>query len=276
MDVFFSSTRPGQKTCYGNLEFELPILYFRDDLFIMFLTGSYSKIKAIMPSPHLYPVSLPGGKGLVGIAAFNYFDTSIGPYGEIGVVLPAVYSHKRPPSVLPGLLESKYPGFGTLVMHLPVTKMNARDAGRKEWGYTKFVADMKFINTPEYHQVEMIENQKHILTLRVAKKGILRHDKKPLVTYSVKDRNLVKTTIAQKGICRMSLSSKGSFLELGDHDVSESIRSLGISRKPLMTRYYLEHSGILPGGKIIEKDVRPLEGYYGTDREGEHETSYLE
>ena len=276
MNAFFSSTRPGQKAIHGDLEFELPILYFRDDLFIMFLTGSYSKIKGVMPSPHLHPVSVTGGKGLIGIAAFNYFDTSIAPYGEIGVVLPAVYSHKVPPPLLPVLLESKYPGFGTLVMHLPVTRILARDAGRKEWGYTKFVADMKFVNTPEYHQVEMIEGQKHILTLRVAKKGILMRDNKPLVTYSVKNRNLIQTTIAQKGVCRMSLSGKGSFLELGNHQVSESIRNLEISRKPLMTRYYMERSGILPGGKIIEKDVRPLDGYFGTDCEGKHETSYLE
>lgn len=276
MKAFFSSLRPGQRACHGNIEFELPILYFRDDLFIMFLTGNYSKIKAAMPSPNLHPVSLPAGKGLVGIAAFNYSETSIGPYGEIGVVLPAVYSHKLPPPILPGFMESKYPGFGVLVMHLPVTKMNARDAGRKEWGYTKFVADMKFVNTPEYHQVEMLEEQKHILTLRVAKMGILMRDNKPLVTYSVKNRNLIQTTVAQKGICRMSLSGKGSSLELGNHEVSESIRSLEISRKPLMTRYYMERSGILPAGQIIEKNVRLLDGYFGTDREGKHETSYLE
>ncbi len=74
MDAFFSSTRPGQKAFQGNLEFELPILYFRDDLFIMFLTGNYSRIKAATPSPHLHPVSLFGGKALVGIAAFNYLN----------------------------------------------------------------------------------------------------------------------------------------------------------------------------------------------------------
>ena len=27
-------------------------------------------------------------------------------------------------------------------MHLPVTRVEARDAGRGEWGYTKFLADM--------------------------------------------------------------------------------------------------------------------------------------
>jgi len=84
------------------------------------------------------------------------------------------------------------------------------------------------------------------------------------------------TTILQKGMCRMSFSSKGSFLTLGDHEVSETIRALGLSRKPIMTRYYMERSGILPAGQVIEKDVAPLDGYFGTDHEGKHKTHYIE
>ena len=186
------------------------------------------------------------------------------------------YGEKPPTPVLPGLMEAKYPGFGVLVMHLPVTKTVARDAGRGQWGYTKFVADMKFISTPEYHQVEMGEEEEHILTMRAAKKGMLRREKKPLVTYSVLNRNLIMTTIPQKGTYRMRFSSKGSFLKLGDHEVSKSIRELGLSDKPIITRYYVERSGILPAGQVIEKDVAPLDGYFGKDREGKHETFYTE
>ena len=276
MTEFFSSTQPGQKVSHGNAEFELPILYFRDDLFLMFLIGNYAKVKAMMPSPRLHPISILGGKALVGIAAFNYIDTSIGPYGEIGVVLPAVYSDKLPTPILPGLMEAKYPGFGTLVMHLPVTKTVARDAGRGQWGYTKFVADMKFVNTPEYHQVEMGEEGTNILAMRVAKKGMLRREKKPLVTYSVLNGKLIMTTIPQKGTYRMSFSSKGSFLKLGDHEVSKTIRELGLSAKPIITRYYVERSGILPAGQVIETDVAPVDGYFGKDREGKHETFYTD
>ena len=63
MPDFFSSTEPGQKVSHGNAEFELPILYFRDDLFLMFFVGNYAKVKAMMPSPRLHPVSLLGGEG---------------------------------------------------------------------------------------------------------------------------------------------------------------------------------------------------------------------
>ncbi|RLB77210.1 MAG: hypothetical protein DRH06_04275, partial [Deltaproteobacteria bacterium] len=35
--------------------FELPILYFRDDLFLLFYTADYNKVKALMPSDKLHP-----------------------------------------------------------------------------------------------------------------------------------------------------------------------------------------------------------------------------
>jgi hypothetical protein len=276
MTDFFASTRPGQPAVFGAASFELPILYFRDDLFALFFTADYQKAKALMPSPKLHPVALPGGRTMLGVAAFNYHDTSIGPYGEVGVILPAVYGAKPPLPGVPALLEARYPGFGVLVLHLPVTKTVARDAGRGQWGYTKFVADMKFTSTPEYHQCEMSDEQTPILTMRVAKRGMFHRDRQPLVTYSVKDGNLIKTIVRQKGACRMNVRPRASFLKLGDHPAAETIRALGIGERPIQSRYYVERSGILPAGEVIESGVAALDGWRGADREGQHTTVYIE
>jgi hypothetical protein len=227
-----------------------------------------------MPSQRLHPVMLTSGKAMVGIGAFNYMDTSIGPYGEVAVVAPAVYGPKPPPVLIPALLESRYPGFGTLVLHLPVTKTVARDAGRGEWGYTKFVADMKFTFTPEAMECRMSEGDQHILSLRVPRRGIAVRDRKPLITFSVKNGDLIKTFVPQKGYCRFAVRPKGAGLRLGDHPVAQSIRDLGLSERPFLSRYYLERSGILPSGVVIEKGVKPLDGHFGTDREGMHTVEY--
>lgn len=275
MSEFFSQVKSTAEVTHNSATFELPILYFRDDLFLLFFTANAEKVKALMPSKNLHPVRLYGNKALVGIAAFNYIDTTIGPYGEVGVVLPAVYGSSPPSAIIPALRESKFPGFGTLVMHLPVTKTEARDAGRGQWGYTKFVGDMTFTNTPEFHQCDLSEKGESILSMRVVKRGFYKKDNKPIVTYSVKDGNLVKTVIPQKGRMRMCFYTKGSFLKLGDHPVSKTIADLEFSEKPLLSRYYVERSAILPAGEIIEKDVAPLEGYAGEDREGTHETLYV-
>jgi len=57
--------------------------------------------------------------------------------------------------------------------------------------------------------------------------------------------------------------------------VAQTLRDLELSERPFLTRYYLQRSGILPAGEVVERGVRPLEGYRGTDREGEHEVEYV-
>lgn len=275
MKNFFSGTRPGHTMEHGNAVFELPILYFRDDAFYLLFTADLERVKAVMPSDHLHPVRTTGSRGIVGIAAFNYVETSIGPYGEVAVVVPAVYGTKPPPAVIPLAMETRYPGFGMVVLHLPVTRTVARDAGRSEWGYTKFIADMDFAVTPEFMECTMREEDRHILTLHVKRKGIFMRDKKPLITYSVKKESLIKTMIPQRGACRTAIKPKGSFVALGDHPVAQSIKDLEIGTKPMMSRYYVERSGILPAGVVIEEGVRPMDGYAGRDREGGLEVAYL-
>ena len=277
MNHFFDETRPGQTITHGDVTFELPILYFRDDFFGLYFTADARKVRAIMPSDRLFPVILPNGRAIVAIFAYNYIETSIGSYGEVPVGIPAVYG-KQPSAftgIFPALLESRYPGFGVLVQHLPVTRTAARDAGRGEWGYTKFVADMHFDITPEYMACHMSEGEQPILDLRVQRKGIYLKDTKPIITFSVRDRQLVRTVIPQIGTRRISFSTEGSSLRLGGHPVAQSIRDLGISSKPFMSCYYPERSAILPSGQVIEKGVKPFEGYAGgSSGDASHTVAY--
>ena len=275
MVPFFAGTRPGRQVTHGSATFELPILYFRDDLFAAFFTASAGRVRAMMPSPRLHPILLPGGRAVVAIAALHYLETSIGPYGEVGVVVPAVLGDRPPPLLLPALLEARYPGFGVVVLHLPVTTRAARDAGRGQWGYTKFVADMHFTHAPETMGVRLSEGERHIFTLDVPRRGPVLRDDNPLITYSVKDDALIKTTIPQRGACRTALFPRNARLVLGDHEVAASLRALRLSDKPFMTRVYVERAGILPEGEIVERGVRPLDGWFGADREGSLTSDHL-
>ncbi len=276
--TFFEKTRPGKNVTYGQANFDLPILYFRDDFFGLYFSASYRKVKAIMPSPNLHPLRLPHGRAVIVIAAYNYRDTTIGPYGEIPVAIPVVFNSKKGPisSLVPLLRESNYPGFGVLVQHLPVTKVVARDAGRGEWGYTKFVADMTFRATPEYFQCSMKEKQTHILDLHVPRKGVRVTDKRPLTTYSVKQGQLIKTVIKQYGIKRVGILPKGAHVKFGNHPMAESIKNLDIAKKPFMSMYYTERSGVLPSGTVMETGVSAFDGYIGETREAVHETYYTD
>ncbi|HDH97073.1 MAG TPA: hypothetical protein ENF73_05040 [Proteobacteria bacterium] len=274
MAGFFDGVVPGDEVTYGKATFRLPILYFRDDFFALFFSADADRVRAALPSNSLHPLTMKG-RAFIGIGAYNYIDTSIGPYGEVGVVVPVVYGRKPAP-ILPLLMESRYSGFGMVVLHLPVTTLVARDAGRGVWGYPKFTSDMRFVITPEFMECRLSEGGKHIFTIRVARRGIPIPDRRPLITYTVKDGDLIKTTVQQRAIFRVSFKPRGSFLELGDHEVADSLRDLGISTKPIQSRYALQRFGILPEGEVIESGVRPLEGYRGQDREGSLEVAFTE
>jgi hypothetical protein len=276
MTSFFSNARPGKEMVCNEQVIELPILYYRDDFFALYFTADMKKIIDILPSTNLHPVLMPNGKAILGVGAFNYMDTTIGSYGEIPIVIPVVYGKKTSPytKLFPALMESWFPGFGLLVMHLPVTGILARDGGRQGWGYTKFIADMHFVIHSNYLECRMHEEGHHILDLHVLRKGMLMRETRPIVTYSVMDNNLIKTVIPQKGIKRVAIHANGSFLKLGDHPVAEAVKALGISKKPFMSVYFPERSAILPLGNIIETDVAPFDGYIGKTREARHRIEY--
>jgi hypothetical protein len=88
MTPFFPPTNARKTVTHGKLSFELPILYFRDDAFGLFFTADPNKVRSVMPSHRLHPVRLSAKKAIVGVVAFNYMDTTLGPYGELAVVLP--------------------------------------------------------------------------------------------------------------------------------------------------------------------------------------------
>jgi hypothetical protein len=268
MRTFFEGTRPGRLVTWGTAEFELPVLYFRDDSFGALFSADLDKLRAVMPSDNLHPIPLlRPGRGFIYIGAYDYLDTSVGAYGEVAVAVPAVYG-RRPPPLLPTLLESRWPGLGGVILHLPVTNRMSRDGGRGQWGYTKFLADMEFQTNPEYLECRLEEDGDHILTLRVAKRGITLPDRRPLITYSVKDGDLIRTRIPQTMLTRTALGARGSSLALGEtHPVAQSIKALGVDPRPLMTRYHLDRSTILPEGEVLERGVRPLDGYIGSERE---------
>jgi hypothetical protein len=245
---------------------DLPVMYYRDDSFMAMFGASYDPVRALLPSKELYPVTLDGKRALVAVLAFNYLQTSIGPYGEIGIAIPCTHGQPGPP-FLPLALEARYPGWGGFVLHLPVTSLAARDGGRVVYGYAKFVADMDFEKRPAYQRVHMWEGESHILTFTVQQRGLPIKDNRPLVTYSVRDGELIKTTIPSRAVYQLGMAPGSGTLELGDHPIADELRALDISTTAVITKNYLSRSSILPAGEPVGPAERPHVGHLGTDRE---------
>jgi len=91
----------------------------------------------------LKPVSLGRGKTVYDIACFEYLDTSIGPYNEVGLGVLCLYDPVINIPILPVLFPKRFTAV-LYIHHLPVTTKTANDAGNEIWGYPKFQADIEF------------------------------------------------------------------------------------------------------------------------------------
>jgi hypothetical protein len=266
-DDFFAWDGPTETGVdVGSALVDVPANYYREDSFAGFFSAALGPVRAALPSAQLHPVTLPGGRALVAVFAFNYLETDLGPYGEVGIVVPCVHGQQAPP-LLPLALEARYPGWGCFVLHLPVTSRLARDAGRVVFGLPKFVSDMAFEKRPSHQQVRLSEGDRHILTLTVRQQGLPLRDNRPLVIYSVRDGQLLRTTVPSRAVYQVGLRPRLGTLVLGDHPIADELGRFEIDTSARFTRNYLTRSGILPAGEPVGTASRSHAGHLGEDRE---------
>ncbi|MEZ5170898.1 MAG: acetoacetate decarboxylase family protein [Acidimicrobiia bacterium] len=273
---FGDATAKPERVDVGSAEIDLPILYHRTDCSFGVFSADAEATRALLPSDRLHPVLLRGGRAAVAVVSYNYIETGVGPYGEIGIAALCTLDTGAPP-VVPLLRESGHPGFGAFVLHLPVTTRIARDAGRELWGYPKFVADMAFDFRPETHSVDLSEAGEDILSFSVQRRGRLLQDRKPLVTFSESDGALVRTEIALRSAYHVGLGGSFGRLELGDHPVAKELKDLDLSSEPVATKSYVSHAAILPRGEVIGATDRAYDGFQGASVEsGRHTVRYAD
>lgn len=267
---FFADAGTRGTVDIGTTELELPILYHRTDCSFGVFSADLEATREALPSDRLYPVKVARGRAAIAVVSYNYIETGVGPYGEIGVAALCTLDRQAPP-VLPAMLEARYPGFGAFVLHLPVTTRIAREAGRAVWGYPKFVADMAFEFRPETHRVELREDGQDVLSLEVERRGRLVQDRKPLVTYSEHHGELIRTELPVRSTYHAGIGRPYGHLELGDHPIGKELRELDISSESIATKSYVDHAAILPAGQAVGDADRPYDGFEGSAAEtGRH------
>lgn len=139
-DPFFASIRQ-QPVVTGAGPCDLPILYWGASMAMVIYRVDPEITRPFIDGPfEPWPVL---GKALVMLCLFEYRDTTIGPYGEVGLGVLIKRTGTRP-SLLGAVRDLRQvQAAGLFVINLPVTTDVARAAGRELWGYPKYVAPME-------------------------------------------------------------------------------------------------------------------------------------
>ncbi|MDO8654318.1 MAG: acetoacetate decarboxylase family protein [Undibacterium sp.] len=143
-DLFFQYPRTPIPTSEGTVG--MPILYYDNSVMMALFRVDYDKAQALVGDQGLQAVRVFGGKALAAIAFYQYRETSIADYNEVGVAIAVVPNGTQVPMfpLLSMLNNLDKAPVGFCVVDLPVTTDAACAAGREIWGYPKFVTPIGF------------------------------------------------------------------------------------------------------------------------------------
>jgi hypothetical protein len=225
---------------------DVPILYRNVFAMVGVFTAPTLKLKELLPTSKLVPVEVYPGKGLLGFMAADYRDTSIGPYKEFIIMVPARYHPRFNPPLFPVLRMSASLSFEVFIWQLPLTSEVGLHAGIDIWGFPKFIADIDFSEGDNTVSCTLAEEGKHILTLEVKKNAARMKTYFDYTIFSVKDRELLRTHVnGISGSLGRSFKPGGAHLTLGEHPIARRIREVAPGRS-MMTMYVPKGQLILP------------------------------
>jgi hypothetical protein len=216
----------------------LPIVYRRLDAFFALYGADAAAVRAVLPSERLKPIPVWPGRVAVALNAFNYQDTDIGPYGEFSVGVPCRVMH----------LARHI--FGVFIVRLPVTSELALEGGKLLWGYPKFLCQMEFQSDAASHRAKLTQDGRLILDLRVQRSGPGLGFATTLNTFTVKDGDLIRTSIAGQGVYR-AMPQGLAELVTGPEPMGAELAGLRLGARPLVTGELLDGRMVLPDGENI-------------------------
>lgn len=207
----------------------LPVLYADGASLLAFFRVEAARAARQLEGTGLEPAIFPGGHALHGLAFYDYRETAIGPYHEVGSAL-AVQRAGEPASMFDLFRAPAGRRLGFHILDLPVSTPIADAAGREIWGYPKFVTDL-----PQRYQkgafsgAVMAPDGGEILRLEGRARWIVRMPSIDLLLYSHLRGQLLRTAVDVKAPTRIA-RGHGFRLTLGpaQHRMAESLRALGL------------------------------------------------
>ncbi len=232
LDRFFDVPRVPHATSEGVVE--LPILYRDVSNVIGLFMARRAGVEDILRGTGLVPAVVRGDEALVGVSFYEYRDTTVGVYNEVGSAIFVLREGERPPRL--GLADMYVPPayrtIGAYVVDLPVTTAAANAAGRELWGYPKFITSIPFRLRGRSVDTSVLdpETRVPIVTFAGEMGPGLPAPPLGLMTYTRLEGALIRTHVDVRGW--VTVHRPGSVrlcVGKSTHGMAGRLRSLGLS-----------------------------------------------
>lgn len=225
---------------------DLPILYRDASLLGLFYRVPPDTAAALLPAA-LEPMVILG-KALAFLCAFEYRETTVGVYNEIGLAIQAKPRGERPSLLAMARDLGSAPDQGLHVVNLPVTTEAARAAGVDIWGYPKYVTGITCEFAPDALRVELDGE----FTLTMGRSNGPSAAGLPFVTWSVRAGRLIRTVIPVGHRVRYGGGRSVQLRVDGDGPTARNLRALGLADRRPMAAFRTDHMrSILPAGDDV-------------------------
>ena len=256
-DPFFQVPRQRVSTSEGPVD--LPILYYDTTAVNAFFLADRERVAAVLKGTALEPALTFGDKALVALACFEYRDTSVGMYNEVGLAVAATRLGEAQAlggwrDLLATLRQPEERHVAFHILDLPVTTAAANAAGREIWGYPKFVTEIPFSLQGRHFDCSVRLPQGGCLMQLTGNMGpSLPTAPLGLALLSLKDGDMVRATVNVRGATRLALPGN---LRLRVHDrehaMAKHLHALGLDgARPFAVTWTDQFQSRLNGGVAV-------------------------
>ena len=257
-DPFFQVPRTTFRTSEGDVE--LPILYYDTSALYAFFMPERARIATLLTGTGLVPALTVGRRALAALACFEYRDTSVGAYNEVGLAVAVCRDGEQQAfggwrNLLATLQNPEARHVAFHILDLPVTTAAANAAGREIWGYPKFVTDIPFTLEKRKFACAVMAPGSHIPVMELAGRmgPSVPVDPLSMALLSYRDAALVRATVNARGATRLALPGS---VRLAAHDtrhpMGQHLHALGLDgAKPLALMWTHAFQSRLNAGVVV-------------------------
>jgi hypothetical protein len=183
-------------------------------------------LQALVPGRAFDVVDVGGGQSQLILGLIDYEDNDLGDYAEVAVI--AFVRPRGEPDAVPG----------SFILHLPVDQSFTCEAGCTIWGFPKSVEKIDYRYEGDGVRGRLEMDGKHVFTLSLPTGGAPGDTSvNPGVGYTYIEGVPHRTPMTTGGGAVINPPGRAPELELGNHPISDALRSLGLPAAPLLTTW---------------------------------------
>ena len=232
-----------------NILIDVPIKYKCTAINVVFPISTIEARRAI-GYPKFNPLEIFFGKSLLCMTLFNFSSTPVGPYTEMTLSIPISYNSKFNFPLVSVPVSQLLGKFGFFVLLIAQSSEFAIEHGNVINGYPHYpkLINVQFKSDNSVVYVQAGGDGKEILQFQLKKSLREKIQKESHMTYLVKEDKIFIIKMETYGIIDRS---KIHNLSLGNHELAEFIKRLGISDKSIDTRFYRDTVKIINSSQLV-------------------------